>query len=157
MLDFHLPLQKVILFLGGPATFAIFIYWHWVNPCWQSTVLVGGDLLMISVWWSGLHLAQKGNIGASVFCFSLAAAFQGVAVAFLLDGYELSALWAIFSGMIYAGLFDRRPLYVCLGLAVFTPPAVELIKWLDLYPMVKVPSNYLLFPTIALHPHHPTE
>lgn len=136
--------------MGGSSSFVIFFYWHWVYPTWHSLVLVIGDLLMIAVWYYGYLLARKEKITASVTCFGVGVCVQGVAGLLLLDGFEIAAFCPMLAGTVYAGLLDKRPLYICIGLSVVAPPVAELVKWYGLYELVKVPPEYLFVPTAGM-------
>lgn len=150
LIEFYKPLQKRTLFIAGPTVAFLFLYWHIVFPSWQSSVLLGVAAGLVFSWYCGYKLAKQDKITASVYCYALAASIAGAMVILLLDGFTVAGLGAMFAGTMYAGLFERRPLYICAGINIGVPIFAELVKLYDIYPMLPVPPEYKLIPTAGM-------
>jgi len=149
LLAFHKPLQKIIVFIVGPISIALYLMGAVEDPSWHNEMLLGGVVAMVLSWFVALFLLLRNRLEGSVIIFVMSViAFETLEMS-LQRGSEATAVLGCCAVLAYATLYSRLYLFMAAIGTGFSIIFSELAKYFQWWSVKDMPAGERLGMQVA--------
>jgi methyl-accepting chemotaxis protein len=129
--SFHLPLQRVVFWLVGPLSTALYALPLFGEPTWHAWVLFFACVSLFAAWGVGLGLTLRGRLGLSLGIFVASVISFETLELCISRGTEGTAILGSVTVTIYAAMYSRRYLYLAAAGTMLGLVLSELLKYAE--------------------------